>query len=565
MPARIAPPARRRQVIREPVIAIGVRSGRVQFTAGEAGSENLTIRPRRARLGKDRRQAGERVRSYQAGGALTVDPGIDPSDPTMQEQLASGAVYFDVATNTIRRRQVATPTAGTVTGTQTAAWQAQQQQLAAQAGQIAAQRTAIDAQLAYLAEQERARAADVRYQTEAERARSAQRGDILAIQAAQQDVGGITTAARTQRERAVTDYKYGIAGLPTPEEVVLPRAKQGTELPPGVRVKVQTPEEITRGEVANTEALRQNALEKYAILARQAGLTAQGSGLQAQVAGQAASRAGVAVNEANLAERQALQPPAPGLVYDEVSGTFMTSQERSKLSIERDFVFDPVNREYVERRDLMARTDTAGNIMRKDGTWVDPRSSNEFRNGVWVDPLTGNVFDQAANVWRSAEGNTFHITGPHTGAGYWTNSAGERLNSFGEVVGGSQQSLDLSGLFGAPSGGGSGAAPGGGAPLDAATLSTTLSSAGWPADQMQNALNVINLESGGNPAAAGAEGEVGLFQIHPINWSHLSQVMGMTIDANTLRDPVINARAALIILREQGWGAWTTAAGLGLR
>ncbi len=71
----------------------------------------------------------------------------------------------------------------------------------------------------------------------------------------------------------------------------------------------------------------------------------------------------------------------------------------------------------------------------------------------------------------------------------------------------------------------------------------------WPAEQVNNALAVMNCESGGNPNVTGAAGEWGLFQIHPV---HVARFGG----ANPY-DPGTNVAVAYQIWSEQGWGPWS--------
>lgn len=90
----------------------------------------------------------------------------------------------------------------------------------------------------------------------------------------------------------------------------------------------------------------------------------------------------------------------------------------------------------------------------------------------------------------------------------------------------------------------------------------------FPSSEWNTAFHIAAAESKGSNSAMGDAGEVGLFQIHPVNWPGLSRVMGTPINAQTLQDPYINARAARIIWEgSQGWGRvggnpWATAPGV---
>lgn len=87
----------------------------------------------------------------------------------------------------------------------------------------------------------------------------------------------------------------------------------------------------------------------------------------------------------------------------------------------------------------------------------------------------------------------------------------------------------------------------------------------FPEAEWNTAQLIAAAESKGNNAATGNAGEVGLFQIHPINWPSLSAALGIPINAQSLQDPYINAKAAFILWQgAQGWGRksgtpWTTA------
>lgn len=82
----------------------------------------------------------------------------------------------------------------------------------------------------------------------------------------------------------------------------------------------------------------------------------------------------------------------------------------------------------------------------------------------------------------------------------------------------------------------------------------------FPPELQQIAEYIAAAESKGNVNAVGGAGEIGLFQIHPVNWPGLSRSMGMPINAQTLRDPITNAKAALQLLKENNfsWKPWTT-------
>lgn len=74
---------------------------------------------------------------------------------------------------------------------------------------------------------------------------------------------------------------------------------------------------------------------------------------------------------------------------------------------------------------------------------------------------------------------------------------------------------------------------------------------GTPEDQ-EMFVELARFESNFDTNAIGPKGEVGLWQIHPINWESL----GATKES--LQNPFTNAKAAATIWNKQGWAAWTT-------
>lgn len=82
-----------------------------------------------------------------------------------------------------------------------------------------------------------------------------------------------------------------------------------------------------------------------------------------------------------------------------------------------------------------------------------------------------------------------------------------------------------------------------------------------PPEFQTQAFHIASAESKGNNSAVGGAGEVGIFQIHPSNWPGLQAKLGIPINAQTLKDPATNAKAAAAILQGDGgtWSDWTTA------
>lgn len=93
--------------------------------------------------------------------------------------------------------------------------------------------------------------------------------------------------------------------------------------------------------------------------------------------------------------------------------------------------------------------------------------------------------------------------------------------------------------------------------------------AGWtPADDPVTMLAIGGRESKYSPTAhrtdnpnpAAQTGDFGLFQINSGNFEFLRQNLGIT-QMNDLLDPVMNAKAALLLKRKSGWAPWAAAKG----
>jgi len=71
--------------------------------------------------------------------------------------------------------------------------------------------------------------------------------------------------------------------------------------------------------------------------------------------------------------------------------------------------------------------------------------------------------------------------------------------------------------------------------------------------EVERALRVASCESGGTLDAAlvGAEGELGVFQLHPEGAGARFEALGWN-----LADPRENAIAAALVVASDGWGAW---------
>ncbi len=94
-------------------------------------------------------------------------------------------------------------------------------------------------------------------------------------------------------------------------------------------------------------------------------------------------------------------------------------------------------------------------------------------------------------------------------------------------------------------------------------LRAILRAAGWPQDEMENALTIAYHESRWNPRAVNMDdpsgGSYGLFQINGW-WKYFGeQEVGEQLDLDLAQRPLYNARYALRIWRKCGWNAWSTA------
>ena len=82
----------------------------------------------------------------------------------------------------------------------------------------------------------------------------------------------------------------------------------------------------------------------------------------------------------------------------------------------------------------------------------------------------------------------------------------------------------------------------------------------FPPEQIDNALAIINAESGGNPYAVSPTDDHGLFQINRGTWYGYAENLPLEM----AYDPETNVRIASYIFNTRGWQPWTTARKLGL-
>ncbi len=94
-------------------------------------------------------------------------------------------------------------------------------------------------------------------------------------------------------------------------------------------------------------------------------------------------------------------------------------------------------------------------------------------------------------------------------------------------------------------------------------LREILRAAGWPEEELDNALVIAYHESRWNPRAVNEDdpsgGSYGLFQINAW-WKYFGEEeIGEQLDLDLAMRPLYNARYALYIWDKCGWDAWSTA------
>jgi hypothetical protein len=455
--APVPPATRPDQVVGEEILGVGARSGRIHFIAGERGPENIVIGDGR---GGSPVRGAPGVRAYATGGTIRADVEAALGHPLTPEQEAIfqaniGNVQMPTGTPQVRPPAFAgsggiapgaAAPAASVPPTQT-----QRQQYQAAQGVLNATQAQIAAQQAALAASAGTSAATGSYLTAQEQAAQQQLRDQQAIINARNNVTDQVNVARARNDQAALEYKYALAGLPVPQDVTLPEGYRGP-LPPGVRPALLTQEQRLTQEAQDRAALASGQVEQARIAAARAGLSED-------AASRAVTAAGIGVAQARLDQARAETPPAPGLVYDEFGGNWVTPQQLQTLNAQRGLVqdpSDPTGATWVTRLDLASRTDLQGNVRNATtGILTDPQTGNQFIDGAWTDPRTGNRF--VGGHWVSPEGNVF-IDGYwwtpdlkfRLQGGLWVNPVtGDRIIN-GEFVpgGGAGGSLDLSSLFG---------------------------------------------------------------------------------------------------------------------
>ena len=168
-------------------------------------------------------------------------------------------------------------------------------------------------------------AANRSYLNEQLRASQAKQAELMAINAAKNDVGNILSVGKAQRQRDTMAYRYNLAGLPTPLEIKLPPDYTGP-MPAGTVARLMTLQDILTEQHTDNEKMRQFAVEAARIHAANTGLDVSVAQIQSgrvaltlDEAEAAATLAGLNVAQSQLNKQKAGQPPSPGLEWDETT------------------------------------------------------------------------------------------------------------------------------------------------------------------------------------------------------------------------------------------------------
>lgn len=369
MVARIAPPTTPfnavmpRLDIPEKAYIVGAETGKIHAQLGDNpnGPETVTITPpggspTRASIGVP---AGtpRGAQSFATGGSLTVGGGLDPNDPNIQAQIASGDVYFDPSSNSIQSHSgysspvaaapvTAAPAPTATTDPLEAQRQAQATAIAARGGVAAATGAVNTAKAAVVpltqaqitanagvvgAQGNQAnanqgvvnatggtfapRAAQIgangqvidaqASQTAAQRAAIQQNQTADAqrlaaeqgVQAAAANTADLTATAQAQNAQNNEAYKYQLAGLSQPVAVNTPNGASAN-LPSGTTANLQSQAQLLTTQQSQAEKLRAIKLDQAQQIVALAGTDVAG-------AQQAAARVGLTVAQAQLLVDQA--------------------------------------------------------------------------------------------------------------------------------------------------------------------------------------------------------------------------------------------------------------------
>lgn len=242
-----------------------------------------------------------------------------------------------------------------------AEWEAQQNLLNAQQQNLGLQQTANGfmrdevqaAKTGVLNAQETDVKANRGYLDEQIRFNDLQMANQRKILDAKNDTTDIKNTARAQRERDTSKYRYELAGLPTPLEIVLPEGYEGS-LPLGIVEKIRSLAEIVADKAQDQEALAKFAVEAARIHAANTGLAVTEAqirsgrvALSLDEVEQALRASGFQVDQAQLALTASRLPPSPYLVFDEISGQWVEpSIARMNQALESRRISEAVNEQY---------------------------------------------------------------------------------------------------------------------------------------------------------------------------------------------------------------------------
>lgn len=319
----IGAPVKPIQRIPEPVVGVGALTGAQHFIMGDnpAGPEQVAIQPPAG--SPQRAQIAGGLVSYAEGGVISV--GTDP----LQAQL-------EAARKTLAAQQGVIDVTGQATAANANVINARASTLPQQQAVINASGAVNTAQGQYLNQSR----GFIGTQQQQNQARAA---EIAGIQNASRNVADLSAVAQAQTARNDQDYKYALAGISKPVEIDVPNGADVANLPPSVRARLQTQEQLLTRDAQAAEARRGITLEgarlalaltatnvdAAQLAAAKVGLSLDQAQLVVQQAEIDAARAGLTIDQyqnqlaqARLNEAAVGLPPAAGLVLytDPVTG-----------------------------------------------------------------------------------------------------------------------------------------------------------------------------------------------------------------------------------------------------
>ena len=229
--------------------------------------------------------------SFSGGAGIAPAPQaiVDPLEAQRQAQQAAIDARGPVSTATAAQIQANT----NVLNTQAGQINANRDVVNAVSGTFGPQRQQIDAQGRVIDAQADTTTAQRAQIQRTQQANTARLAEEQGIQAASANYADQAAIAQAQNARAAEDYKYALAGLPTPTEVNTASGADEAGLPTGTRAKLQTQEQMKAKEAQQAERLRAIQLDQAQQIVNMA---------QTDVASanQAAARVGLTVASAQL-------------------------------------------------------------------------------------------------------------------------------------------------------------------------------------------------------------------------------------------------------------------------